>query len=405
MKLLLVFLCVAAVFCSPPRPDLPSEFSANVQIQLPMMPVMDGGRMYYDFPNLRQRVDVSFGGNSHIQLDLYAQHVRYQIQKFAGFEDCKLSPLDEPMSPMALPPFAHYDGNSTIRGQNCMHWSITLGSIGLHWYTKGDTLVRVEMNTMGMNTRMDFFNVTAGPQADSLFDQSQWNCPAPIPPVRHSVGGYIKDATNNRPVSHATVAMTSTSFNGIHLSTKADVNGEFTFAELPEGTYTMTAEATNYAKNSKSLEVKKDIQAGSAADMFLSPKLPAGQWRFVLSWGPRPLDLDAHMKTATGCHVSYRHRHCQTAVLDHDARAGYGPETITVTNRSPGVYKYFVHRFSSGKFSESQAVVKIYNEHGLAHTISLPDASSYADTSRYWNVATLSSNGITVVNRVVSSEP
>jgi hypothetical protein len=65
---------------------------------------------------------------------------------------------------------------------------------------------------------------------------------------------------------------------------------------------------------------------------FLMTKgLKFNQARFVLEWDQRPVDLDAHL-LGPGFHISYRNMRSVPgkAILDRDARQGFGPETITL---------------------------------------------------------------------------
>jgi hypothetical protein len=42
------------------------------------------------------------------------------------------------------------------------------------------------------------------------------------------------------------------------------------------------------------------VNAGGEGDVVMTPRLEAGEWRAVLEWGAKPLDLDAYAKWGSG---------------------------------------------------------------------------------------------------------
>ena len=93
--------------------------------------------------------------------------------------------------------------------------------------------------------------------------------------------------------------------------------------------------------------------------------------RISLSWGPSPSDLDSHF-VGDGFHVYYGD---ETAFdddgkllvdLDRDDTDSFGPEIITLHERKPGTYYYYVHDFTdgddayAGQLGSSGAVVRVY---------------------------------------------
>ena len=92
------------------------------------------------------------------------------------------------------------------------------------------------------------------------------------------------------------------------------------------------------------------------------------------------------------------------ANLDVDDVTSFGPETITITNTSPGIYTYFIHQFSSsGSFTTSGAAARIYTSVGLASTVNVPTAGS----GRYWYVCQIDgqSKAVTILNFLSNSPP
>ena len=77
------------------------------------------------------------------------------------------------------------------------------------------------------------------------------------------------------------------------------------------------------------------------------PVLGEDEIRIILTWSNRPADLEAHLTSPNpdGCryHCYYWNKTIPDANLDLDDRNGYGPETITITNKGPGT-KPMVYR-------------------------------------------------------------
>lgn len=108
------------------------------------------------------------------------------------------------------------------------------------------------------------------------------------------------------------------------------------------------------------------------------------KFRIVLTWGPFPRDLDAHLtgpKPEGGFfHIWWNQK---TLIggknfLDRDDTDQYGPETITIYKPAQGEYTYAVHDYSgrnrrnSLDLSMSGARVDVYAEGGLQQTFIVP---------------------------------
>jgi PKD repeat protein len=244
--------------------------------------------------------------------------------------------------------------------------------------------------------------------------------------------GKVSDAINGNPVPNALVSIAG-------LSDNTDVNGDYTITGIPagvlnanftsnltsgnaplgvqftdlssEGTHTVTASATGYTNYSNSGVV---ITEGGTLELqiAMSPTLATGQYRFVLTWGEQPLDLDSHLKTpvieGSAYHIYYDSQGSSTTppyvILDIDDVTSYGPETTTIYNLYPGEYHYFIYNYSgSPEITTSNAVVQIFNESGLLHTLQVPTTG----TGRYWDVCTLNGTTgvISIINNVIETEP
>jgi hypothetical protein len=136
-------------------------------------------------------------------------------------------------------------------------------------------------DVVGVTTQMDFSDIVAQPQKNSLFDISQWNCPSPVPPATYTVSGYVTNAVNNQVISGATVYLGST-----QATTGSD--GMYTVTGVTPGVYTLKVAATGYIAYTQTLNVTSDVNAGTYADFHLSPVLPQDTFRIVLTWGSWP---------------------------------------------------------------------------------------------------------------------
>ncbi len=244
--------------------------------------------------------------------------------------------------------------------------------------------------------------------------------------------GLVTDAITGLPVANALVSVAG-------LTDYTDVNGSYTITNIPagalnaefnatptngtaplavqfndlstEGTQTVTASATGYTTYTNNQVV---IPAGGTLELHisLSPTLATGQYRFVLTWGETPYDLDSHLKTpsinGTTYHIYYGDQGSSTsppfAILDIDDVTSYGPETTTIYELKSGEYRYYIYNYSgSPAITTSNAVVQIYNESGLLHTLNIPTTG----TGLYWDICTLNgSNGnISLINQITESEP
>lgn len=105
-------------------------------------------------------------------------------------------------------------------------------------------------------------------------------------------------------------------------------------------------------------------------------------YRIVLTWGPSPSDLDAHLTGPGGdnsrFHVYWNNRTAASvegdtiAHLINDKRGGFGPETIALRKLLPGTYRFSVHNYNANQVSgdtllavASNATVRVFSENGL----------------------------------------
>merc|ERR1711959_783348 len=203
--------------------------------------------------------------------------------------------------------------------------------------------------------------------------------------VFFKVSGTVRNAVTGSVLSGATVAIED-------VSSTTDDKGEFELEHVAEGTHTLSVTAAGCAVETREVEVHDNVLGLAFA---ASPHITENQWRYVLSWGRNPADLDIHIVMKSGgasCEVYYSKKTCNlagfSAQLDVDARQGFGPETITVTRSEPTASATLeisvVHYAGSGTILSGGATVKAY--HGDAEP-SMWSAPADA-TGKIWTVGT-----------------
>ncbi|MDR0709393.1 MAG: hypothetical protein LBF77_04945 [Spirochaetaceae bacterium] len=135
----------------------------------------------------------------------------------------------------------------------------------------------------------------------------------------------------------------------------------------------------------------------------ISPGLNGQAYRFVLSWGERPADLDMHLEKSNEYHISYGNMHTSAdgnANLDRDDTDSFGPETITVRKiDNAAAYDFYVIDYTnrqsstSDALSRSGAVIRVYRDDRLAHTFNVPSGAGTR-----WNVFRIERNQLRPVN-------
>jgi hypothetical protein len=213
-----------------------------------------------------------------------------------------------------------------------------------------------------------------------------------------TVEGYVIDATTGSGLASVSVGVEDAN----SYSATTDSIGFFSI-EAPTGTQVITFYLSGFDFDPITVVVvDSETTSVSRGRIFASPILTSGEYRFVLSWGAEPSDLDSHMLTPGGEEIYYSAKIGTGLALDVDDTTAYGPETITITTQQTGTYGYFVYNYSgSPGIATSGAVVKVYNSSGLMRSISIPTSG----TGLYWKVASLNGSVLTVINTIVSSTP
>jgi hypothetical protein len=190
--------------------------------------------------------------------------------------------------------------------------------------------------------------------------------PSGTPPG--SLSGAVRDATNNAGIANATVQLYEGQGNyGAVVDTRtSDAQGNYSFANLPAGVYTVAVIASDYSDCGR-IAIPLQASANVNQNVVCSPLIGAQAVRIVLTWGSNPSDLDAHLTGPNASDAGRFHVYYLTssrgsttsapfAKLDTDERTGYGPETITLTQMNAGVYRFSVHDYSNRSSATSTAL-------------------------------------------------
>lgn len=176
------------------------------------------------------------------------------------------------------------------------------------------------------------------------------------------------------------------SSSGPTQSTVTDQNGHFTLQGLAAGNYTLEVQGNGYI--TKYFTVVIIGGQTQQVEEVISPQLGTSAFRIVLTWGEKPMDLDAHLTGPDNqggrFHVYYGNRGstylAPYAYLDRDDMSQFGPETVTIGRLQSGdVYRYSVHDYSNGSSTSSQVLaqsnarVEVYNYQGLINTFTVPN--------------------------------
>ncbi len=218
------------------------------------------------------------------------------------------------------------------------------------------------------------------------------------------LGGVVVDALTGNPSPNVVVTIAGTNVT-------SGVNGSFHFNAVPALPVTLLATLSGYAPFSDTLNLQVGIS--NHYEFAISPQLTdPNSFRLVLNWGALPTDLDSHLTTpligGQNYHVFYASRGSVQgppfANLDVDDVTSYGPETITITNFSPGTYTYYIHQYSSsGSLPTSGAIARIYTSAGLFTTLPVPTTGS----GIYWYVCQIDgqTKAVNVLNYISNSPP
>jgi hypothetical protein len=213
--------------------------------------------------------------------------------------------------------------------------------------------------------------------------------PAPLPPVcplpttpTFNQPGVIFDATTNEKIPLNIVNAGSPVVQYIELfadektHTAQVVNGAWNI-KLVKGQYRRVVSLKGWSTRITEINVQGAGEPFPHDRVLLSPAVDG--WRVVLTWGAKPKDLDAHVRTNNGTDVSFHKKKFKQGdsevYLDVDNTNGFGPETITL-KKVKGIHKFYVHNYSNDvPLSSSQAKVVLYRGAEQVSEVKVPQGS------------------------------
>jgi uncharacterized protein (TIGR03437 family) len=221
-----------------------------------------------------------------------------------------------------------------------------------------------------------------------------------------SIAGIVVNALNGTPIGGASLTLQPTG-SGRTRNIATNANGQYGFYVINPGNYNLSASAAGFITATQSAIITGG-QSGIAPPIALSPPLEAGQYRVVIAW-QRGIDLDAHLTgPATGnnrFHVWWNEETelsvPPAARLDRDDLSGAGPETITFTTRSPGVYRFSVQNYTdrdsdgNSRLAQAGALVRVYSGNQQTALIAGPSGGG-----TLWKVFELNNGQLNVVNQL-----
>jgi hypothetical protein len=224
--------------------------------------------------------------------------------------------------------------------------------------------------------------------------------------------GYVTNAFTGQGVSGLTIDFR----RGIDVVT-GDISGTTTTGSngfysitLPAGNYTGEITGIGYSTG-YFLVISIGGQTTPNQNGSVTPIIPAGQTRIILTWGENPWDLDSHLTgplpDGSRFHLYYPYAETNAGSpwpeyvkLDLDDVISYGPETTTIYQQINGVYRFSVHDYtnlyssSSYALSNSGAQIRVYRGSNLIATFNVPANRG----GTLWTVFEMSGNTITPIN-------
>jgi len=235
--------------------------------------------------------------------------------------------------------------------------------------------------------------------------------PKPVIPIEPEVKSFIvrgllKDSTNNQVINATNVSLLFINKKtGQKIATESQAGGIWQ-VNVTEGAWRVDVNAEGFAEQEEIRVFKGPSDEKDLKNViFLSPTLNG--WRFTLTWGAMPLDLDAHIIMPDNSEIYFDPAHRKSAdgkvTLDTDAQTGFGPETITLNQPAPGVYTFYVNRYSNEvPIQKSDAKVVVIHGNKKVREFRVPITGD--QTLPNWVVLNLdtSSNTFEVVDQLSS---
>jgi len=238
-----------------------------------------------------------------------------------------------------------------------------------------------------------------GPYVISARVNSQGQLEPPLPSeckhIVYTVRGQVSNARSGKALSGVRVSV-----EGSDISATSE-EGFFTLSGVTPGNITVAYKMSQFENIKKTFMVTGDVNTGGVADVALSPKLKENQYRAILKWGAKPLDLDAYAKWSSQKVFSgntYARGANMKARLVTDATNGYGPEVLFMKDvgtckkeaRNQCDMRYEVNDPKGKGLLDSGAEVMLYSKNGLEGTFKISDCKdTVSKDAKWWHVFTL----------------
>jgi len=213
------------------------------------------------------------------------------------------------------------------------------------------------------------------------------------------VKGKVKSARSGKAISKAKVAIYDSSGTEVD-KFESKSGGGFKLKDIVAGNYTIKYAHPDYENIKVKVEITGDVNRGGVADAKLSPKLKNKEWRAVLNWGAKPLDLDAYAKWSTSSVYSGHTKQRKNQITNRlvtDASNGFGPETMfmsgvgdcKVTAKNKCDIRYLVRDSKKG-IADSGAEVVLSSKMGEEGKYKVSDCpKTVTEDGQWWHVFTL----------------
>jgi hypothetical protein len=272
-----------------------------------------------------------------------------------------------------------------------------------------------QVNTLGFRScefYMTCSDQPVGPDAPRGFCGNLAGAPLNLGPLVSVTGigggagvGNVTVVVNNAANGNAIPGATVTQTGGSTQTTGA--GGTATFANVVAGVpILLTASAPGFV----STQATTTPTANGNVQITMSLSAPVSGGRIVLNWGGDPRDLDSHLTgpAAGGSrfHVYFANRNAGGASLDRDDTDGNGPETITVSQALPGLYRYSVHHFAGNETicsTRNQITVSVVVGSTVGQTFRPPASGCVAGAGNVWVVFEFDGVTVTPINTFYSS--
>jgi hypothetical protein len=232
-----------------------------------------------------------------------------------------------------------------------------------------------------------------------------------FPPTGTVTGRVVLAASPATPMADVRVTVADTTY-----WTDTASDGSFSIrapVTAPGGSTTLSFIKAGYAFADAEVIIAAKGDTVSPGERLAGyPQITSGQYRFILTWGADPADLDAHlfMPLDPGSDEVWSGNSPAgdgSAAFELGGTTGYGPEAIAVTSTNPGTYTLSVNNVSgSPDLGASGAAVRVYTNTGLLHTVDISSASGSA-ADPWWKVLTFDETTavFTILNQMSLTGP